>query len=151
MVEMDNALTDRPAIAEARRVMEVCNACRYCEGFCAVFPAMEQRRDFLTADLDYHANLCHNCKGCYHACQYAPPHEFGINVPATLAELRTETYGEYAWPRAFSQVFARSGTLLAVAVAGGLAVVLLLLAALEPVSSWTSPVSGAGAFYRIIP
>ena len=151
MVKMDNAITDRPAIAEARRVMEVCNACRYCEGFCAVFPAMEQRRDFLTADLDYLANLCHNCKGCYHACQYAPPHEFGINVPATLGELRTETYGEYAWPRVFSRVFARSGTLLAVAIAGGLAIVLLLLAALEPVSSWTSPVSGAGAFYRIIP
>src|SRR3984957_19759705 len=83
------------AVGEARRVMEICNACRYCEGFCAVFPAMEQRRDFLTADLDYLANLCHNCKGCYHACQYGPPHEFGIDVPSALAELRTETYGEY--------------------------------------------------------
>ncbi|MEA7586048.1 hypothetical protein ONO39_27010, partial [Salmonella enterica subsp. enterica serovar Anatum] len=26
--------------AEVERVMQVCNACRYCEGFCAVFPAM---------------------------------------------------------------------------------------------------------------
>ena len=25
--------------------MQVCNACRYCEGFCAVFPAMERRLD----------------------------------------------------------------------------------------------------------
>jgi citrate/tricarballylate utilization protein len=23
---------------EARRQMEICNACRYCEGYCAVFP-----------------------------------------------------------------------------------------------------------------
>ena len=34
---------------DARRDMEICNACRYCEGFCAVFPAMELRREFSTA------------------------------------------------------------------------------------------------------
>ena len=42
-------IDDRDATAamlEARRAMEVCNACRYCEGFCAVFPAMELRREF---------------------------------------------------------------------------------------------------------
>lgn len=151
MLEIDDVMDGRPAIAEAKRVMEVCNACRYCEGFCAVFPAMEQRRDFLTADLDYLANLCHNCKGCYHACQYGPPHEFGINVPAAFAELRVETYSAYAWPRVFSQGFSRSGTLIAISLAFGLAAVLLLLATLEPVSAWTRPVSGGGAFYRIIP
>ena len=26
--------------AEAARMLQICNACRYCEGFCAVFPAM---------------------------------------------------------------------------------------------------------------
>ena len=34
------------AVGEARRVMEICNACRYCEGFCAVFPAMTLKREF---------------------------------------------------------------------------------------------------------
>ena len=29
---------------EADRLMTVCNSCRYCEGLCAVFPAMEMRR-----------------------------------------------------------------------------------------------------------
>jgi citrate/tricarballylate utilization protein len=24
--------------SEVARVMQICNACRYCEGFCAVFP-----------------------------------------------------------------------------------------------------------------
>ncbi|MBC7435968.1 MAG: hypothetical protein H7332_07860 [Bdellovibrionales bacterium] len=24
----------------------ICNACRYCEGFCAVFPAMTRRLEF---------------------------------------------------------------------------------------------------------
>ena len=53
--------------AEARRVMTICNACRYCEGFCAVFPAMATRTEFSNASLDYLANLCHNCTACYHA------------------------------------------------------------------------------------
>ena len=26
--------------SEVQRQMTICNACRYCEGFCAVFPAM---------------------------------------------------------------------------------------------------------------
>ena len=76
------------AMQEARREMEICNACRYCEGYCAVFPAMTLHRSFADGDLNYLANLCHGCRGCYYACQYAPPHEFGINLPRTLAEVR---------------------------------------------------------------
>ena len=34
------------ALKEADRLMTVCNSCRYCEGLCAVFPAMEMRRSF---------------------------------------------------------------------------------------------------------
>ncbi len=30
---------------EVDRQLTVCNACRYCEGYCAVFPAMESRRE----------------------------------------------------------------------------------------------------------
>ena len=75
-------------IAHGEHVMTVCNACRYCEQFCPVFPAMENRLTFAEADLAYLANLCHNCGECLYACQYAPPHEFGINVPRTMAEIR---------------------------------------------------------------
>src|SRR6218665_2529199 len=39
---------------------QVCNACRYCEGFCAVFPAMTRRLEFPKADIHFLANLCHN-------------------------------------------------------------------------------------------
>ena len=28
----------------------ICNACRYCEGYCAVFPAIERRIDFARDD-----------------------------------------------------------------------------------------------------
>jgi citrate/tricarballylate utilization protein len=79
-------------LREAERQMVVCNACRYCEGYCAVFPAMERRRSFSAGDLSYLAHLCFDCRDCYYACQYAPPHEFAINVPKVFAELRGETY-----------------------------------------------------------
>jgi len=38
-------------LEEAERQMVVCNACRYCEGFCAVFAAMERLRSFSGGDL----------------------------------------------------------------------------------------------------
>ena len=112
--------------------MEICNACRYCEGFCAVFPAMELRREFSNGDLSYLANLCHNCRGCYYACQYAPPHPFGVNVPKTFAELRTESYAAYAWPRPLAALFHRNGLIVSLATAIGIAVVLILTMLLKP-------------------
>ena len=41
------------ALTEARRIMRICNACRYCEGFCAVYPAMELQQNFADQDLTY--------------------------------------------------------------------------------------------------
>ena len=78
----------RPSRGEVARQMQICNACRYCEGFCAVFPAMTRRLEFGKADVHYLANLCHNCGACLHACQYAPPHEFAVNVPRAMAQVR---------------------------------------------------------------
>ena len=56
------------AESEVARQMQICNACRYCEGFCAVFPAMTRRLEFGKADIHFLANLCHNCGACLHAC-----------------------------------------------------------------------------------
>ena len=144
-------MRETETVAEARREMEICNACRYCEGFCAVFPAMELRRDFAAADLSYLANLCHNCRGCYYACQYAPPHEFGINLPQTFAQLRAETYEEYSWPKPLAGLFGRNGTLLSLLSALAIALVLLGTAALNDASVLFGEHRGAGAFYRVIP
>ena len=58
---------------EAERQLVVCNACRYCEGYCAVFPALELRQAFARGDITYLANLCHDCRACYYACMYTPP------------------------------------------------------------------------------
>lgn len=109
-------LTDNEA--EVGRVMQICNACRYCEGFCAVFPAMTHRIEFEKADIHYLANLCHNCGACLHACQYAPPHEFAVNVPQAMAKVRGQTYSDYAWPPALGALYRRSGLTVALALAG---------------------------------
>jgi citrate/tricarballylate utilization protein len=76
--------------------MTICNACRYCEGLCAVFPAMEMRRAFPDGDLTYLANLCHGCGACYYGCQFSPPHEFDVNVPKVLAIVRNDSYRSFA-------------------------------------------------------
>ena len=138
------------AIAEARRNMEVCNACRYCEGYCAVFPAMELRRDFTAPDLGYLANLCHGCRACFYSCQYAPPHEFGINVPQAFAELRQQSYADHAWPRPFARLFRANGTLICLVSALAIAAVLLLTALLHGAALFAVHV-GPGAFYAVIP
>ena len=65
---------EKDLLAQGENLMRICNSCRYCEGFCAVWRAMEYRREFPAGDLNYLANLCHDCQECYYACQYAPPH-----------------------------------------------------------------------------
>ena len=114
-------------IRRGQHVMAVCNACRYCEGYCPVFPAMEKRLIFAKDDLAYLANLCHNCGECLYACQFAPPHEFGINVPRTLAEIRLESYEEYCWPRALAVAFRRQAVNGSALTAVGLIAVLSAL------------------------
>lgn len=109
------ASTDTPdAFDEARRQIQICNACRYCEGYCDVFPAITRANAFADGDLTQLANLCHNCRGCYYACQYTEPHEFALNLPAALADVRTESWERYAWPSGLAAAFQRSGTAIAV-------------------------------------
>ncbi|SFM38788.1 tricarballylate utilization 4Fe-4S protein TcuB [Thermodesulforhabdus norvegica] len=101
---------------EAERVLTICNACRYCEGFCAVFPAMELRRTFSREDIIYLANLCHNCRDCYYACQYAPPHPFNVNFPRVMAQLRMTTYKSCVWPSWTGFFLGKWGVLLSISV-----------------------------------
>jgi citrate/tricarballylate utilization protein len=137
--------------AEAERVMTICNACRYCEGHCAVFPAMELRLAFTAADLDYLANLCHDCGACYHHCQYAPPHEFAVNVPRAFAELRAETWQDYAWPAWLAGAFARNALVTGLIATASLVLTLLLALLLVEPAVLLAPHAGAGAFYAVIP
>jgi len=138
-------MLSRELLDEGRRVMSVCNACRYCEAYCPVFPAMERRRAWSTADLAYLANLCHNCGECLYACQYAPPHEFGINVPRTLAHIRLASYLASCWPRPLAALFTRP--FAAAAATAALSATLLALLASR---FGTAPRQPAD-FYAVLP
>lgn len=146
LIREAQSLTDNEQ--EVERVMPICNACRYCEGFCAVFPAMTYRLTFGKADINYLANLCHNCGACLHACQYASPHEFGVNVPQAMAKVRVETYQEYAWPARLGTLYQRAGAAVAVALIFALGLFLLLMMYIN--GSLIHPPL-AGDFYQIFP
>jgi citrate/tricarballylate utilization protein len=139
------------ALKEADRQLTVCNACRYCEGYCAVFPAMEKRRTFATEDLIYMANLCFECRACYYACQFAPPHEYGINIPKALAELRAETYAEYTGPRLLSRLFRGNGLLVSLTVGFIVAVVFGSVLLIQGSDVLFSANAAEGSFFEVVP
>lgn len=134
--------------AELDRQLTICNACRYCESYCAAFTAMTRRLTFDRADMHYLANLCHNCGACLHACQYAEPHDFAVNIPRAMAQVRLHTYANHAWPRALGALYRRNGTALAVAISAALTLFLALALALQG-TLWQR-VEG-GDFYAIFP
>ncbi|WP_371229561.1 tricarballylate utilization 4Fe-4S protein TcuB [Roseovarius sp. 2305UL8-3] len=129
-------------ISEARRQIDICNACRYCEGFCSVFPAINRERVFPDGDITQLANLCHNCQGCYHACQYTAPHEFDLNLPRILAEVRNESWQDHAFPAPFARLFHRSGVAVSLALALGVAVLFWLIQNYTP--------EGGTGFYAVL-
>lgn len=135
-------------IRRGEHALTICNACRYCEGYCPVFPAMERRLTFAQPDLTYLANLCHNCGECLYACQYAPPHEFALNIPRTLSEIRAASYEDCSWPRALGKAFRRGG------VRAALALALVAIGAVAIVSRLFRPEQAATArsdFYAVVP
>ena len=139
-------------VAEAQRVLAICNACRYCEGYCAVFPALERRLSFGEQDVHYLASLCHNCGACLYACQYAPPHEFQLNFPQVLAGVRKQTYRKYAWPGFLGAAFERNGLVVSLATAASLAFLLAFTAWYANPARFFSAWSDAqGSFYAVLP
>jgi citrate/tricarballylate utilization protein len=138
-------------LTEADRQLTICNACRYCEGYCAVWPAMELRRTFKDSDILYLSNLCFDCRACYYACQFAPPHQFAVNIPEIFAQVRTETYQDYSWPRLLARMV-KSNAIAAVAITVicVVAVFVLVLLAKGPAVLFGVHI-GEGAFFRVVP
>jgi citrate/tricarballylate utilization protein len=135
-------------LAEADRQLTICNACRYCEGYCAVFPALERRPIVTEGDVAYLANLCHDCRACYQACMYTEPHPFAIDVPTLLSRARVAAYERYAWPRPLARAFRRGpGTVAALTAVGALA----YLAVAWAVAGGPGILRAGGSFYRLVP
>ena len=150
-MQSDKARTLPALVEEAQRVLSICNACRYCEGYCAVFPTLQRRLSFTEGDVHYLANLCHNCGSCLYASQYAPPHEFQLNFPRVLAQVRAQTYRKYAWPGFLARAFDSSGLVTSLAVAAGLVLMLLLAALLAgPGRLFMAHSDAQGSFHALI-
>lgn len=133
-----NAPEDRQQ--ELRRQLTLCRACKYCDGYCDVFPAAGRMQSLLSADLTQLASLCHNCRGCYYSCRYAPPHAFGVNLPAILAEVRSDSWDGMIWLRRHMRLFQTRGLFVGLVLALGFAVILLL--------SRTQPHAGGDDVYH---
>ena len=137
-----------PNEAEVARQLQICNACRYCEGFCAVFPAMTRRLSFEQNDIHYMANLCHSCGACLHACQYADPHDFQINIPQSMAKVRLETYQAYAWPKSMGKWYQHNGLWIAICLTMSLTFFIALIMMKQNASLFDG--SKALGFYDIL-
>jgi len=135
---------------EANRQLTICNACRYCEGLCPVFPALELRRTFTLDDIRYLGNLCHDCRACQQACMYTEPHEFAMNFPKVMSEVRMESYEHWSWPRFLARSFSNTprGIVLGFMIAGA---VLLAGFFLIPSDRLFAAHLGPGAFYELVP
>ena len=140
----------RDLIEDANRQLTICNACRYCEGYCPVFPALELRHELAKGDVVFLANLCHDCRACFYACMYAPPHEFAINLPQALSLVRIETYRQFSWPPWLGRSFVqqRIGNILALTA---MVVVMFLVLLFRGPSRVFAIHLGPGAFYAVIP
>jgi citrate/tricarballylate utilization protein len=136
--------------AEVARQLTICNACRYCEGICPVFPALERRRTFLERDMVFLANLCHDCRACFEVCPYSPPHELAVNFPQAMADIRVQTYQQYAAPRVLSRAFERGTRTLSLISVGAVASLLVLVTLLRSDRLFAS-FTGPGSFYEVIP
>jgi citrate/tricarballylate utilization protein len=137
-------------VLEATRQLNICNSCRFCEGYCAVFPALERRTLLSGGDVSQSANLCHDCRACFDACMYVPPHEFDLNLPVILSKARLESYRRYVWPTNVPRLFhGWSGVLIG--VLGSTAIMLgAALAFSGPAKLIARPPHG-GSPYELIP
>lgn len=143
-------MLDQRLFQEAERQLTICNACRYCEGICPVFPALERRSSFLEGDVLYLANLCHDCRACVPACPYTDPHEFAIDIPKVMAEVRRETYAGYAFPGFFGVLFKQGPKAIAGVTLAGVLVVIWLVWTFRSERMFDA-VIGAGSFYQVVP
>jgi citrate/tricarballylate utilization protein len=137
--------------AEAERQLNICNACRYCEGYCAVWPALELRTELTVGDTAHLANLCHDCRDCFTACMYTEPHEFDLNPPKIFAQIREATYRSYVWPRTWPRALPRPIRGAAGAAACAVVVGLILLGLSFAANGGRALHAASGSPYDLLP
>lgn len=93
---------------------------------------MTRQKVFADGDVTHLVNVCHNCRGCYYSCQYTPPREFMLNLPAALAEVRQDSCERMVWPPPFARAFHESGVRIASVLVDALAALSWAMAAVRP-------------------
>jgi len=141
---------DGQLVIEANRQFTLCNACRYCEGLCEVFPEMELRTAFSEGDLSHLANLCHDCRACADACPFSEPHEFAIEIPTLMSTLRAESFASLAKPAFLWRMLADRTSLMRLALLAGICAVAAIFVTGDP-SAIIHRHRGSGSFYAVIP
>jgi citrate/tricarballylate utilization protein len=81
---------------------------------------------------------------------YSPPHEFSINIPQVMGEVRMASYRRWSWPSILAKCFANWKLGLTLAISSTSFVVILSLLWTQPGKLFTIH-SGPGAFYQVIP
>lgn len=115
-----------------------------------MFPALELRKVFSRDDVRYLGNLCHDCRACQQACMYTEPHEFALNIPKIMSEVRLESYEHWSWPTFLGKSF--SSTSIGILLGCFAAVIVCIAAFLSiPASRLGAIHRGPAAFYRIVP
>lgn len=112
---------------------------------------MERRTEFKKGDVSYLANLCYNCRECYYACPFTPPHEFAINIPQILGQARLETYEAESKPKGTSSVFRRPLFFSLLVGIVGTALMFIFASLIADPSRIFSLQLGSDSFYVIIP
>jgi citrate/tricarballylate utilization protein len=139
--------------AEAIRQLQICNACRYCEGYCSVWDALDRRHDLSASDAYYFSSLCHDCRECYVVCPFTEPHEYAINIPKILGTVRLETYEENVKPgfmkAALRHPFSISSAVTALSLAGVFLFILLEKGGISLNSTYTLPEVISPQLYRL--
>ncbi len=111
---------------------------------------MEKRTSFGEADIDYLANLCHDCRECYYACPFTPPHTFAVNIPKTLASARTETYKKFTRPKPLALLFEKQRMYGGLLLPASLLMFVFVAAMGDPSRLFVAQ-AAVGSFYGIIP
>src|SRR5712675_1436781 len=81
---------------------------------------------------------------------FTPPHEFAINIPKILAEVRVETYQRWSWPGFLARAFKKRGITVALAAIVAAVVVALSLLFIPGENLFAIHLA-PGAFYDVVP
>ncbi len=144
-------MSEGSSSGEALRQLQICNACRYCEGYCETFGAMGRQPLLTEAGVSHLANICHDCRACYQACMYTAPHEFAVNIPLALSAVRVETYEQYSPPHALGRLLRRGTSGAAILAAAFAAIVTVSIGTWRGFDNLAKETDGPGAFYVVVP